>query len=90
MIRIDITTLVFFYILFSVIGIFIIWTISGYKSMRGILGNKRNMEQIWKCSICFYTYIDSLHDDMSVCPLCGSYNKRPLTTSTDDSKEVNR
>ncbi|OGW94225.1 MAG: hypothetical protein A3G36_04500 [Omnitrophica bacterium RIFCSPLOWO2_12_FULL_45_13] len=81
MIKTDITTLVFFYILFSVIGIFIIWTILGYKSMRGILGNEKSTEQIWKCSICFHTYIDSLHDDISVCPLCGSYNKRPLTTN---------
>ena len=77
MIRIDITTLIFFYILFSVIGIFIIWTILGYKGIRGVSGNKKNnIEQIWKCSICFHTYIDSLHDDISVCPLCGSYNKR--------------
>lgn len=80
MIKIDITTLVFFYILFSVIGIFIIWAISGYKSMRGISRDEKNMEQIWRCSICLHTYIDSLHDDISVCPLCGSYNKSPLTT----------
>ena len=77
MIRIDITTLIFFYILFSVIGIFIIWTILGYKGIRGVSGNKKNnIEQIWKCSICLHTYIDSLHEDISVCPLCGSYNKR--------------
>lgn len=76
MIRIDISTLIFFYILFSVISIFIIWFILGYKRMRGISGPDKGQEQIWKCSICFHDYIDSLHDDISVCPLCGSYNKR--------------
>ena len=76
MIRIDITTLMFFYILFSVIGILIIWSILGYKGMKRVVGDERNIEQVWKCSICFHTYIDSLHDDISVCPLCGSYNKR--------------
>ena len=76
MIRIDITTLIFFYILFSVISIFIIWAILGYKEMRIISGKRGNIEQIWKCSVCFNNYIDSLHDDISICPLCGSYNKR--------------
>ena len=81
MIRIDITTLIFFYILFSVISIVIIWAILGYKKMRGISGDQKDVEQIWKCSICLHTYIDSLHDDISVCPMCGSYNKRPSAGS---------
>ncbi len=75
MIRIDITTLVFFYILFSVIGIFIIWCILGYRRIHGVSGNMKTTGHIWKCSICLHTYIDSLHDDISICPLCGSYNK---------------
>jgi rubredoxin len=76
MIRIDITTLIFIYILFSVIVIFIIWVILGYKRFKGITPDQKHIENAWKCSICFYTYIDSLHDDISICPLCGSYNKR--------------
>jgi hypothetical protein len=76
MIRIDVTTLVFFYGLFSIIGILIIWSILGYRDTRGNPDNKKDMEQIWKCSICLQTYIDSLHDGISVCPLCGSYNKK--------------
>ena len=76
MIRIDITTLVFFYILFSVVAILVVWAVLGYRRMRGVSGSVNNAEFIWKCSICFHDYIDSLHDDISVCPLCGSYNKR--------------
>ena len=76
MIRIDITTLVFFYILFSVVAILVIWAILGYKRKGSVSVPVDNAEVVWKCSICFHDYIDSLHDDISVCPLCGSYNKR--------------
>jgi rubrerythrin len=33
-------------------------------------------EHIWKCSVCFNDYVDSKHEDISVCPVCGSYNKK--------------
>ena len=84
MIRIDITTLVFFYILFSVVAILVIWAILGYRRMRSVFGSASNAEFVWKCSICFHDYRDSLHDDISVCPLCGSYNKR------ENSKNLGR
>lgn len=76
MIRIDITSLIFLYILFSVIFIFIIWSILGYKRFKRVDIDHNRIEGAWKCSICFHAYIDSLHDEISVCPLCGSYNKR--------------
>ena len=77
MIRIDITSLIFLYILFSVVAIFIVWTIMGYRKFRSVTPqDQKHIESAWKCSICFHAYIDSLHDDISVCPLCGSYNKR--------------
>ncbi|MFA5085901.1 MAG: hypothetical protein WC482_06010, partial [Candidatus Omnitrophota bacterium] len=65
MIRVDITTLVFFYILFSVIAILAVWAILGYRRMRSISGPVGNADLIWKCSVCFHDYIDSLHDDIS-------------------------
>lgn len=76
MIRIDIASLVFFYILLSVITIFAIWVVLGYKRMKSASGLGNDTEFIWKCSICLHSYVDSLHDDISICPLCGSYNKR--------------
>ena len=81
MIRIDIATLVFFYILGSVVSIFIVWAVLGYRKMRSVSGSAGSADLIWKCSICFHDYIDSLHDDISVCPLCGSYNKRNSSKS---------
>jgi len=74
MIKIDITTLIFFYILFSVIIILIIWAISGYRRARNFPG--RDNDSIWKCSVCFHVYVDSKHKDISNCPLCGSYNRK--------------
>ncbi|MFA5411322.1 MAG: hypothetical protein WC321_05640 [Candidatus Omnitrophota bacterium] len=31
---------------------------------------------IWFCSICAYTYINTAESLISVCPRCGSYNKK--------------
>jgi len=87
MIKIDITTLIFFYILLYVIGILLIWVFSAYKKTRRII-EPANIENIWKCSICLNTYVDSLHEDISVCPLCGSYNKKDK--SFDSRKEMKK
>lgn len=74
MIKLDISTLIFFYTLFSAVVILIIWAISGYRGMDRAAG--KDIDFVWKCSICFHSYVDSKHDEISVCPLCGSYNKK--------------
>ena len=33
-------------------------------------------ENIWRCSICTYVYVDSGKDELSTCPRCTSINKR--------------
>jgi hypothetical protein len=33
---------------------------------------------IWFCSICSYTYINTKEEVITVCPRCGSYNKRSV------------
>jgi hypothetical protein len=73
MIRLDISTLIFFYVLFSVIVILVVWIVSGYRKLSGPADN---IDYTWRCSVCSYAYIDSKHDEISVCPLCGSYNKK--------------
>ena len=74
MIRIDISILVFFYVLLSVVVILAVWIVSGYRGARTF--TPKDIEYIWKCRICSNVYIDSKHEDISSCPLCGSYNKR--------------
>jgi hypothetical protein len=31
---------------------------------------------IWFCSVCTYTFVNTKEDKISICPRCGSYNKR--------------
>ena len=74
MIKLDISTLIFFYTLFSAIVILAIWIVSVYrKPKRSGPGYE---DSVWKCSVCFQTYVDSKHEDISECPACGSYNKK--------------
>ncbi len=74
MIKLDISTLISFYILLSAIVILFIWAMFGFKKSAGPSG--KDVDYTWRCSVCSHSYIDSKHDEMSVCPLCGSYNKR--------------
>ena len=74
MIRLTVSGVVFLYTLFSVIIILVIWIVSGDALAKRVF--RKDVDYIWKCSVCFNTYVDSKHDDISVCTLCGSYNKR--------------
>ena len=38
----------------------------------------REEADVWECSICAYTYVDSTHHEISQCPQCKSYNKKSL------------
>lgn len=78
MIKLELNTLIFIYILFCVIGVFIIWAIFGYKGIKRPAAGE--MDYIWKCSVCLNDYIDSKHDDISICPVCSSYNKKERGT----------
>lgn len=31
---------------------------------------------IWFCSVCTYTYVNTKEETITVCPRCGSYNKK--------------
>ncbi|MFA6141726.1 MAG: hypothetical protein WC738_00330 [Candidatus Omnitrophota bacterium] len=74
MIKLDISDLIFFYTLFSAVVILVFWIAGGYRRKRDV--SSREVDYIWKCSVCSNVYVDSKYEDMSKCPLCGSYNKR--------------
>lgn len=74
MIRLTVSSVIFLYMLFSVIIILVIWIVSGYRLAKRVF--PKDVDYIWKCSVCFNAYVDSSHDDISICTLCGSYNKR--------------
>ncbi len=74
MIKLDISSLIFFYTLLSAIIILIIWIAEGYRRRKSY--SARDTDYIWKCAVCSNVYVDSIYEDMSKCPLCSSYNKR--------------
>jgi rRNA maturation endonuclease Nob1 len=78
MIKLTISNLIFVYTLCSVIMILGVWVVSNYKDSKRV--SPKDIDYIWKCSICFNAYVDSKQEDISICPLCGSYNKREVKT----------
>jgi len=74
MIKIDVSTAVSLYLVFSVIAVLVIWVTYEYGwKIKKYASDKRF---IWQCSVCLYTYIDSKHENYSKCPQCGSYNEK--------------
>jgi len=72
MIKLDISQAVFLYLLFSVIGIFILWIF--FEERLKFVNFKEEDIYIWQCDICAYTYVDSLNRNISKCPRCDSLN----------------
>ena len=74
MLKLDISQAVFLYLLFSVIGVLILWIFFEEK-LKFIYFSEEDT-YIWQCDICTYTYVDSVNRDISKCPRCGSFNMR--------------
>lgn len=74
MIELDIVTAVAIYLFISVISVLLLWFFLNRKSGYVIYSNERDV--FWRCEICFYDYIDSKGLEISLCPQCGSYNRR--------------
>ncbi|MCK4463783.1 MAG: hypothetical protein KAU58_05675 [Candidatus Omnitrophica bacterium] len=74
MIKLDISTALFLYLLFNVIGVLLLWVFFGLRTKRSSF--KKDEDYVWRCSICANLYIDSKNQDLSRCPQCGSYNKK--------------
>jgi Zn finger protein HypA/HybF involved in hydrogenase expression len=73
-IKIDVSTAVFLYVMSSLLVIFVLWI---FFEKRSVLPQfVREEADVWECSICAYTYVDSTHHEISQCPQCKSYNKR--------------
>lgn len=74
MIRVDVSWAVFLYMMSSLLVIFFLWV---FFERKVILPKfVREEADVWECSICAYTYVDSTHQDISQCPQCKSYNKK--------------
>jgi len=74
MIKIELSSAIAFYLIFTVIGILVLWV---FFEKKGNLRRTNPEEKfVWQCHICTFFYVDSHSDEISVCPRCGSYNSR--------------
>ena len=74
MFRMDVSMAVFLYVMSSLIVIFLLWIFFEKKAV--LPKFIREEADVWECSICAYTYVDSTHTEISQCPQCKSYNKK--------------
>ena len=74
MIKVDISMALFLYLFFSTIVILILWSFFNFGTRLKTFSSEE--KYIWHCSICANTYIDSRHEDISKCPVCGSFNEK--------------
>ena len=74
MIRLELSTAVAIYTFLTVIGVLLLWIYLGREEKTAQYTSEK--KHIWQCTICTHTYVDSLHEVISKCPRCGSYNKR--------------
>ena len=74
MIRMDISTAIFLYIMSSLLVLFWLWVF--YERKNVMPKFLREEADVWECGICFYIYVDSTHHEISQCPQCKSYNKK--------------
>jgi predicted Zn-ribbon and HTH transcriptional regulator len=73
MINVDFSLAIALYIFLFLNAVLIIWIFSKKEKDKDLTLDPRF---IWFCSVCTYTYINTKEDIISVCPRCGSYNKK--------------
>jgi len=74
MIKLDISTALFFYLFFTVICVFVLWLWLDRASRFNLFKVER--KNVWQCPVCSYVYIDIKEGDLSRCPRCTSINKK--------------
>ena len=73
MINIDFSLAVSLYIIIFLNTTLVIWLVNKKQKDKDLTLDDRF---IWFCSVCAYTYINTKEEMISVCPRCGSYNKK--------------
>jgi len=73
MICIDFSTAVALYILFILFTLLCIELFNKKEKSKALTLDPKF---IWFCTVCTYTYINTKEDKISLCPRCGSYNKK--------------
>ena len=74
MLKLDVSTAVFLYVMSSLAVVFFLWIF--FEKHTALPKFVREEADVWECAICAYTYVDSTHHEISQCPQCKSYNKK--------------
>ena len=73
MITIDFSVLVSAVIFLSMSLLLGAWVFSSKQKEKDL---SLDGNYIWFCSVCTYTYVNTKDETISLCPRCGSYNKK--------------
>lgn len=85
MIKITLTQGVFIYLIVPMVVFIISWIVfENSKKKNKFIEDKSHM---WYCNICGYTFIDTLHTDLSRCPRCESYIESDHRHQTSDIRK---
>ena len=76
MVAIDFYVAVAVYLLGNLILMMVVWLWGKKQKEKHLYLNPKCQ---WYCNVCTYTYINTREERISVCPRCGSYNKKSLT-----------
>lgn len=74
MIPVDISTAVLIYLTVTLLGVIFVWV--RFERSTAFKKYQVHPKEVWNCTVCTYTYVDSLHRDLSKCPQCKSWNRR--------------
>ncbi|MCM8795253.1 MAG: hypothetical protein NC928_00965 [Candidatus Omnitrophica bacterium] len=73
MISIDFSLAISLYIILILSAILFLWIFTRRQKEKDL---SLDPKFIWHCSVCTYTYINTKEDTITICPRCGSYNKK--------------
>jgi len=61
------------YLILFIGTLLLVWLLGAKERDKGLSVDERF---IWFCEVCSYTYVNTREEHFSVCPRCGSYNKK--------------
>jgi len=74
MITLDFSFALGLYMSLFICAIFVFWIFGRKEKEKNLL---LDPQFVWYCSVCTYTYINTKEEEViTVCPRCGSYNKK--------------
>jgi rubrerythrin len=73
MISIDFSIAISLYLFVLISSVLLVWLLTKMQKDKNL---SLDPKFIWFCSICTYTYINTKEETISICPRCGSYNKK--------------